>query len=195
MITLDYYFRTDNYELDNLLAKGLSYSYYKTAREYGFALYLTDKPRINLNGKNIITVSHFKNLDNILTVTNFQELLTEYLTIITATSIVNVNIESCPSTINGIPVEAGDIIGLGAQSNANQNGIYLCYGVGEPLGQYGDISSYLTTFGLTPRFGTKFVQKYMEANKYNGLRVTSQNLMILYNTTNIKYIKVYNENK
>lgn len=140
MVRLDYYFRTDIYELDNILLKGLNFDYLKTGREYGFALYLTDKVNTNFLNKNVILDVHFKNVDNILTVVNFEELKDVYL-------IPNIS---------------------------------------------GDISSYINANGRTERLGTKFIQPYMSAN-YNGVRVTSENLLVLYNTNNIKNIKVYDE--
>lgn len=142
MINLDYYFRTDIYELENLLVKGLAFDYFKTSKEYGFALYLTTKPEINLTNQNIITTVHLKNLNNILIVTNFQEFLTNYL---------------IPNTP-------------------------------------GDVSSYVNANGKTERFGTKFVEPFMSNNSpfpYNGLKITSENLLVLYNTKNIKTIKLF----
>jgi len=141
MVKLDYYFRTDIYELNNILKKGLNFDYYKTGREYGFALYLTDKLNVNFLNKNVILNVHFKNVYNILTVTNFEQLLTEYL----------------------IPNSTGDI------------------------------ASYLNTNGKNERLGTKFVQPIMTALEYNGVRITSENLLVLYNTNNIKNIKVNKE--
>lgn len=139
MINLDYYFRTDIYELNNIINKGLSFDYLKTAREYGFALYLTDKTSINLNNKNVILDVHFKNVDNILVVTNFEELKTTWL----------------------IP-------------NTNA-----------------DISSYINNNGKNERLGTKFVEPILATTLgYNGVRITSENLLVLYNTSNIKNIKV-----
>jgi hypothetical protein len=194
MINLNYYYRTDSYELNNIIKKGLSFDYYNTLREYGFSLYLTDKPKINLNNKNIVLKVHFKNLDNILRVVNFHELLTEHLNVTDATSSANVNIMSCPNIIGGTPIESGMIVGLNSQTNTIENGKYLCYGVGKPLQRFIDVNSYINSFGITPRLGTKAVEPYMKANGYSGLHVTSENLMVLYNTSNIRYIKVYDEN-
>lgn len=191
MIKLDYFYRTDSYELPNLLQKGLAYDYYKTSREYGFSYYLTDKPNINLNNKNVITKVHLKNLDNILVVTNFDELKTEHLLPLTATAVTNINITSAPDMIGLTPIGSGDIIGLAAQTNAQENGRYLSVGVGKPLERYLDVNSYINSFGVTERLGIKAVQPYMVANGYSGLHITSEHLMVLYNTDNIRYIKVY----
>lgn len=194
MINLNYYYRTDSYELNNIIKKGLSFDYYNTSREYGFSLYLTDKPKINLNNKNIVLKVHFKNLDNILTVVNFQELLSEYLTVTDVTASANINIASCPTEIGIVTIHEGMIIGLNSQTNVSENGKYLCVGIGKPLQKYLDVTSYINNNGITPRVGTKVVEPYMKANGYTGLRVTSENLMVLYNTLNIKYIKVYDQN-
>jgi len=191
MINLDYFYRTDSYELPNLLKNGLAYDYYKTGREYGFSYYLTDKANININNKNIVARIHFKNLDNILVVKNFNELKTEHLLPLTATAATNINITSAPDMIGITTIESGDIIGLGAQTNAQENGKYLSIGAGLPLQRYVDVNSYINTYGITERVGTKVVQPYMEANGYSGLHITSEHLMVLYNTNNIRYIKVY----
>lgn len=193
MINLDYFYRSDIYELNHILLKGLAFDCYKTSREYGYSLYLTDKPNKNLNNKNVILNVHLKSLDNILIVTNFQELLNNYLLPITTTALSNINVMSPPSSINSITLSSGDIIGLSGQSNALQNGIYIFMGAGVPLERSIDVVSYVNHFGKTARLGTKYIQKYMIANGYSGLKITSENLLVLYDTSNVKYIKVYDK--
>jgi len=194
MGNLDYYYRTNSYELENILKKGLSYDYYNTASEYGFCLYMSGRPNVNFDEKNIVTRVHFKNLDGILFVKNFQELLTDHMSKITATSAVNINTQSAPVNINNVSVIPGNIIGLAAQNNASENGRYLYLGAGKPIERYLDVSSYINTFGITDRIGTKAVVPYMRANKYSGVMETGKKLMVLYDTTNIRYIKLYDKN-
>jgi hypothetical protein len=142
MINLDYYYRTDIYEVDTILSKGIFFDYFKTSREYGFAIYTTDKPTINLNNKPLILDIHLKSLDNILIVTNFQQLLDSYL----------------------VPFYSGSA----------------------------DVASYVDNNGKTARLGTKYIQPFLEGNNYTGLKVTSENLLVLYKSDNIKYIELYN---
>lgn len=196
MTNLDYYFRTDSYELDNIISKGLAFDYYKMSKEYGFCLYLTDKPKINLNNKNVVLKVHFKNLDNILVVKNFQELLTEHLLKVVGHAVDNIDITQAPGEIKTtegglISLQPGDVIGLSNQTNAQENGLYLFSLQNKPLQRYVDITSYINSFGINDRIGTKVIQKFMMAKGYSGLRDISQNLMVLYDTSNIRYIKVY----
>jgi hypothetical protein len=196
MTNLDYYFRTDSYELDNIISKGLAFDYYKMSKEYGFCLYLTDKPKINLTNKNIVLQVHFKNLDNILVVKNFQELLNDHLLKVVCNAVDNIDITHAPAEIKDIggafvTLHPGDVIGLGNQTNVQENTLYLFVGVGVPLQRYVDITSYINSFGINDRIGTKVIQKFMMAKGYSGLKDISQNLMVLYDTSNIRYIKVY----
>lgn len=76
----DFYFKTDSYEVGNLLKNGIFNNYFKTKREYGFALYLAANPNMDLNfGRSLTMRIKMKDLDNVLVVHNFQDLLDNYL--------------------------------------------------------------------------------------------------------------------
>lgn len=136
MINLDYYYRTDIYDINTILTKGLIYDYYKTSREYGFGLYLVNKKNVRLNNKDLIVNVHLKSNDNILVVANFEELLTLIAQTVPA------------------------------------------------------ISAYYNNNGKSERLGTKFIQKYLIDNNYVGVLITSEYLLVLYNTENIRTIRI-----
>lgn len=190
MTKLDYYFRTNSYEIDHILSKGLFFDYYKENGKYGKGIYLTYN-NIGLWNKNPISLQvKLKNLNNILNVVNFEELITDFLNHIDITANSNVNVAEAPNEINSIILQKGDLISLTQQNNIQQNGVYMFIEAGKPLLEYGNITNYIIKFGTDHKFGNKYVMPYIINNGYNGIKISSENFLILYNGNNLNKISV-----
>lgn len=138
MGTQDFYFKTDSYEVENLLKNGIFNNYFKTKREYGFALYLGANTNMDLNfGRSLVIRIKMRDLSNILIVNNFQDLLANYLVAFDTS-----------------------------------------------------VTWYVNNNGITDRIGTKFVEPFIADGGYNGLWITEENTLVLYNNKNIRKIEL-----
>src|SRR5690606_27857162 len=120
MIKLDYYTRTNSYELEQIMTDGLFFDYYMDRSKYGKDVHLTYKNNRSWNRNPISLKIHLKNLDNILNVKNFDDFvfLLNKIDIISST---NINIENAPEHINSMPFKNADHINLIGQNNISEN--------------------------------------------------------------------------
>lgn len=55
-----------------------------------------------------------------------------------------------------------------------------------------NINTYINKFGRTPRLATKYINPFINANHYKGLRILNENLFVLYTPSIIKKISFIN---
>lgn len=48
-------------------------------------------------------------------------------------------------------------------------------------------------YGITSYIGNKYIKKYAINHNLNGIKIQNEGTMILYNYTNVRYIRIYNE--
>lgn len=189
MIKLDYYTRTNSYELEQIMTDGLFFDYYMDRSKYGKGVHLTYKNNRSWNRNPISLKIHLKNLDNILNVKNFDDFvfLLNKIDIISST---NINIENAPEHINSMPLKNGDLINLIGQNNISENGTYIFAGKDSPLLFYGNVPGYIQQYGVNKRFGDRFSVPYLINNGYNGIKIDNEKLLVLFNNKNIDNISV-----
>lgn len=81
MLNLDFYLFTDIYSVNHILRYGVNYDCYKTAGDFGFAVYLTDDTadrRLNFGNKTTTINVHLNGYADIFTVNSFQDIITAY---------------------------------------------------------------------------------------------------------------------
>ena len=138
-INLNYYFRADIYDYQLILDEGF-FDNHKTNGIYGKAIYLVDDRNINLNGKNVILNVDLSDIDGILFVETYDQLLQHYI-----------------------------------------------------FPEFSRSEKDFKQFGRSSIFGNRYICRFINKFNLNGIKVKNENILILINNKNIRFIRLYDE--